>query len=161
MKKIILLLLAIVMTVSVASCSASYSNDKSTAEIANETIAKLNDGNTYLVADGVYLDDYIQIPSYVVESEIRFCSQGHNLNEFGFFKVTDGKAVEMASLLKEYLKKSLEKNESWYNSYIPEETPKLRDAQVKTFGNYVVYAIANKEDRNAIFAAAESFLKVD
>ena len=54
-----------------------------------------------------------------------------------------------------------ERIETWYDSYIAQETPKLRDAEVKVFGNYAVYAIASKEDRAAFFDAVENALRVE
>ena len=78
---------------------------------------------------------------------------------FGFFHVTDGNADSMEALLKDYLTRSYEKNQSWYDSYIPKEIPKLRDAEVKVFGNYVIYTICSKEDRAAVFSAVADLLK--
>ncbi|MBQ1963425.1 MAG: hypothetical protein II369_04835, partial [Clostridia bacterium] len=62
-------------------------------------------------------------------------------------------------VLEKYLADSFTKNQTWYDSYIPTETPKLRDAEVKIFGNYVIYVIADKEDRTALLSTVEELLK--
>ena len=92
--------------------------------------------------------------SYIGETE--------NIDEFGVFHVTDGNADAMEALLREkYLTPCYEKNREFYNSYIPNETSKLRDAKVKVFGNYVVYAIMSAQDRNTLFNAVRDELEMD
>ena len=161
MKKITLVLLSLLLLVSALSCaSAKYVDDKSVSDLASAAFAKVNDSIPYSVAEKGFLDDYFETPSYVTDSMIQFATDGNNLNEFGFYHVTDGNTAAMEALLKDYLKRSYEKNQAWYDSYIPAETPKLRDAQVKVFGNYVVYAIASEKDRNAMCDAVDEILKL-
>ena len=81
------------------------------------------------------------------------------MDEFGIFHVTDGNAEDLETELEDYLEESYEQNKDWYDSYMPEETPKLRDAQVKVFGNYVVYVILSEADCEAAFEAVEKALK--
>ena len=88
-----------------------------------------------------------------------FATDGNNLDEIGIYQVTDGNANAMKTVLEDYLEDSLARNQSWYESYIPKEIPKLRDAEVKVFGNYVIYAICSKEDRAAVFSAVADLLK--
>ena len=88
-----------------------------------------------------------------------FATDGNNLDEIGIYQVTDGNANAMKTVLEDYLEDSLTRNQSWYESYIPKEIPKLRDAEVKVFGNYVIYAICSKEDRAAVFSAVADLLK--
>ena len=64
----------------------------------------------------------------------------------------------MAKLLRDYLAQAYEDNRVWYDSYMPEETPKLRDAEVKVFGNYVVYAIYSSADKATLFDAVKAAL---
>jgi len=62
-------------------------------------------------------------------------------------------------LLQGYLQKRYTENQEWYNSYMPTETPKLRDAEVRIYGNCVVYAVLSSEQRTAFFAECEKLLK--
>ena len=43
--------------------------------------------------------------------------------------------------------------------YMPEEFPKLQNAETKTIGNYVMYAILSDSDKQAVFSAFEKTLK--
>ena len=99
------------------------------------------------------------MPEYVTDSVIRFASDSNNINEIGIFHTTEGKSKEFAGMIKAYLLNSYERNQAWYDSYIPAETPKLRDAEVRIYGNYVVYAILSKESKGTVFSVAEKTLK--
>jgi hypothetical protein len=76
------------------------------------------------------------------------------------FWVESGKAQMLRlQLTQEYLKKRYDDNLSWYNSYMPTETPKLRDAEVRIYGDCVVYAVLSQESRKAFFDECEKLLK--
>ena len=160
MKRIWIALLALTMLLSLAACGEKkqFSDNVAANELADHTLAALSDGVDYTTAQSGYLDDYFLTPSYVSDATVRFATDANNLNEFGIFHVSSDKVKDMETLLKDYLKKSYEANQAWYDSYIPAETPKLRDAEVKRIGNYVLYAIASPSDRTAFFEAAEAKL---
>ena len=158
MKRILPALLSLALLFSLASCkSDSYLDDVKVNTLSDAVITALNDTD-YTTADDGFLDDYFTTPDYVTDYTVCFATEGNNLNEFGIYHVTAGNAETMKGLLQKYLTDSYAKNQSWYDSYIPEETPKLRDAEVKVFGNYVVYAICSKEARATVFSSVEGQL---
>ena len=163
MKKILLAILSLALLCSLISCgeNVNYADDKAAKDLADTATAALGDNISYLGAEDGFFDDYFTMPAYVTDSATRFAPDTNNLNEFGVFHVESGKADAMKDMLKAYLSECLERNEAFYDSYIPQETPKLRDAEVKVFGNYAVYAIASKEDRTAFFDAVKDALKVE
>ena len=158
MKRILTALLAMLLLLSFASCKkTAYKNDVSVSALADTAVSVLNDGKAYSTADADFLDSYFVKPDYVTESVIRFSTDGNDLNEFGIYHVTEGNAEAMKANLSNYLTEFYE----LYNAnYLPEETPKLRDAEVRVFGNYVAYAMLNDTDRATFFDALESALKV-
>ena len=97
-----------------------------------------------------FIKEYITVPEAVKESCVYYAQNTNALDEFGIFEVEEGKAQEVRNqLLSGYLKKRYDENLEWYNSYMPTETPKLRDAEVRVFGNCVAYAILSPENRKA------------
>ena len=160
MKRILIAILALLLLVPLTSCGEKkqFSDDLSAKEIVNHALTTLADGINYTTAQSGYLDDYFLMPPYANDANVRFATDANNLNEFGIFHVSSDKLKDMETLLKDYLKRSYEANQAWYDSYIPAETPKLRDAEVKVMGNYVLYAIASQTDRAAFFDAAEAKL---
>ena len=159
MKKLLMLVLSLAMLLCSVSCSASYVDDKDAKGVIGIGLTALDDGVEYLPVEPDFLGDYFKAPTWVKEHEIRIAANASNLNQVGIYHVEEGHAKEMKETLSNYLAKALEKNEAWYDSYIPEETPKLRDAEVRVFGNYVAYAILDAEDRATFFDAIEAELK--
>ena len=158
MKRFLLLLTALLLLASLSSCQKeSYRDDLPVNALSGTVITALGDTD-YSTADDGFLDDYFQAPAYVKEKIVCFATEGNNLNEFGIYHVTDGNAAQMKEVLEGYLSTSYANNQSWYDSYIPEETPKLRDAEVKVYGNYVVYAIFSQEGRATVFATIAQML---
>lgn len=157
MKKIITALLCLSLLFTFAACkSNSYADNASVKTLADGCVTALNDGKDYTTAEADFLDSYFARPDYVTDSVIRFSTDGNDLNEFGIYHVTAGNAEAMKELLTAYLTKFYD----LYNAnYLPEETPKLRDAEVKVFGNYVVYAMLNDADRTTLFDTIENSLK--
>lgn len=161
MKRFLCLLCALASLSLLPACAkqSSYRNDLSISALTESVRNSLNHQIEYKRADASYLDDYFKRPDFVQEQDIYFASDGNNLNEFGIFRVAEGKAEEMENHLRSYLSASLEKNRDFYDSYIPKETAKLRDAEVRRFGNYVSYAILDKTSRGNFFSAIEESLK--
>ncbi|MBE6628971.1 MAG: DUF4358 domain-containing protein [Ruminococcaceae bacterium] len=161
MKKILCFALALMLlALPLTACSKKYADDVSVKDLSNAVFEALSgELPDYSTAEKGYLDDYMTVPDYVTEYTIRFSTAGNNLDEFGIFHVTDGNAEDLETELEDYLEESYEQNKDWYDSYMPEETPKLRDAQVKVFGNYVVYVILSEADCEAAFEAVEKALK--
>ncbi len=142
-----------------ASCRSKteYLNSFSVDELAESAQRKLTD-TQFVQADEDYLDDYLTLPETFSEFCIYFSANGSVLDEFGIWRVPVEQTDEVRSLLQKYLSESLARNRTFYDSYIPEETPKLRDAQIKIFGNYVAYAILSPEEQDHFFASLESDL---
>lgn len=144
-----------------ACASASYSDLVPTDRLGAELLETLDADGDYLTAEQDALADYFTLPDFVTDHTVYFRSDRNNLDEFGIFHAEDGRVGEMATLLSDYLDRSFADNRAWYDSYIPTETPKLRDAEVRTYGNYAVYAILSREDRARLFDALESALKIE
>lgn len=93
--------------------------------------------------------------------DVTVCRSGDsgNLDEFGIWRTSRGDAGKMASLIGDYLKQSYEDNRAYYESYLPLETPKLRDAEVRIVGTYVAYAVLEPEKRALFFHTVEEELR--
>lgn len=162
MKQIFCFFLLTALLLSLCACADTLYSDQLSAEtLGRDLLTVLNAEDGYRLAEEDALSDYFEIPDYVTDHAVYFRSDRNNLDEFGIFRVQDGRAREMSSLLSDYLDRSLQENRAWYDSYIPAETPKLRDAEVRTFGNYAVYGILSGEDRARLFGALEDALRVE
>lgn len=159
MKRFLILLLCLVPILSLASCKkAEYTNEPTANELAEQALDALGDADGYAVAEHDLLEGYFHRPDNASDFTVRIRTDRNNIDEFGIYHVKDGDVREMASLLEGYLSRSLEQNRDWYDSYIPAETPKLRRAEVRVFGNYAVYAILSDTDRAVFFEKIEQAL---
>ena len=158
MKRCISLLCLIALTV-LPSCGKSYRDDLTVSHVTEYVREELDHPIEYVQADADYLREYFVLPDFVREHDIYYAADGNNLNEFGVFRITEDENNDLMTMLKDYLARSLEENQAFYDSYIPQETPKLRDAEVHRFGNYVAYAILDLQGRQSFFSALERRLK--
>ncbi len=166
MKRTITVFLILICALALPACSqkAEYRDDVDVTALAERVTSELNEDTDlplkYVKDDTGFLEDYFKAPDYITDHAVLYAVSTNNINEIGIYKVRDGHARELATLLKtDYLKASFDKNSAWYDSYIPMETPKLRDAEVRVFGNYVVYAILDADGRETAFDTVENLLE--
>lgn len=88
------------------------------------------------------------IASLCSEAEVRFSEPDTNISEYGIFHAKDSaSAKDVKKLCEDYLSK---KKQNWNYDYLPEEGPKMKNATVAVFGNYVVYMILGESERTAL-----------
>ena len=100
--------------------------------------------------------------SLAKDRSVSYSLLSENVDEFGIFKTDSEKStIELAEECLDYIEEKYENENAFIASYAPEELPKLKDAEVKTFGNYVAFAILNESDRAAFFEKVEEMLIVN
>ena len=159
-QKIICATLACITLILSACAKTEYKQDVNTIKMAMQLSQKVPTESSWVIENENFLKEYIAIPESVRELQIYYAQNTNSLDEFGIFEVARDQTKEVRKLIeKEYLQKRYEENREWYDSYMPAETPKLRDAEVRVYGNCVVYAILSPEGRTAFFAECEKMLK--
>jgi hypothetical protein len=117
------------------------------------------------VGASIDISDMSQIPDEYVENIMGIALDGYvsrntlmsavgtNINEYGIFLAKD---ADQAKTIKDALNAYLEYRESvWMDEYLPDEKPKLDNAEVLQQGSYVMYTILSDADRDAVNAAFE------
>ena len=92
-----------------------------------------------------------EIGEYVILKNV----MGTNIDEFGIFKAGTMDAAALKEMIDGYIKIL---QDSWMN-YQPEEEPKLKGAEIKTAGDYVMYVILSDADKDTAFKAFTDALK--
>ena len=140
------------------SCRAkTYRSDLSAADLTARCAGEI------ALNDPVFAgaEQFAPIPeSFGADPEISvvYAASGNCLDEIGVWNAGEGNAQSVAVFLRARFAESYENDRAYYDSYMPEETPKLRDAEVRVYGSYVVYAILNEDCRKAFFGRMESLL---
>ena len=159
-KKMICIALVVLTLGATACAKEEYKTDIDVDDVAEALTKKISTESVWIDEDEGFIEEYIKLPEYVKESHIYYAQNTNDLDEFGVFEVEKGQANAVRLMLMQgYLQKRYTENLEWYNSYMPAETPKLRDAEVRVFGNCVAYAVLSQENRKAFFDECEKLLK--
>ena len=158
----VILMLLCVTYVLTGCTKEEYKTDIDTKELAAELSQKTPTDSAWIDEDQAFIEEYITMPESVKESHVYYAQNTNDLDEFGVFLVEEGQAKVVRSMLAQgYLQKRYNENREWYDSYMPAETPKLRDAEVRVYGNCVAYAVLSPERRTEFFKECEKLLRVE
>ena len=158
-KIIISVVSVFLVCLSLISCGESnYTDTKSAKEVhsATESAISTEKGVKILDDDAIlsvsdddipYLRDYVFVKA----------NDSGNLNEYGIFRVENGKSGEMKTLLEKYVREKQEMYRSY--EYFPSETAKVDNAKVTVFGNYAVYSFLNESDTEALHNAIKKCIE--
>lgn len=162
MKKIISVILLTLVLVSVfASCKKepdepTYKDTAAADAVMNYAKSSIASFATLSAIDDMYFEYMIKVNKSAVDSyDIRLQPNGMTLDEVGVLKAKAETVDTVKQNITDYL---ANRNADWTGLYLTEEYPKLRDAEVKVFGNYVVYAILSDSEKTEFFKAVEKVL---
>ena len=155
-KKLISLLLAVcALAALLAGCGGGKTKNVPVSELADKVAAALGKSGMDAVPDN-YVKGYLKhSPDEIGEYVILKNMMGTNIDEFGIFKAGTMDAASIKAMVEGYIKIL---QDSWMN-YQPEEEPKLKGAEIKTVGDYTMYAILSDADKATAFKAFEAALK--
>lgn len=162
MKRFIALTLILASLFTLCACSSDeskveYKTDVAVSELA-EQVAAVNSGWNFAAMTESYISGAMKIDvSSYADYIVNMNALGTNVDEFGIFKAKDeASAASVKEDAENYLQFRLD---TWMEEYMPEEKPKLENAEVKVCGLYVMYAILDDSSRADAFAAFENALK--
>lgn len=117
------------------------------SDMDRQNLAAMNSG--YL-SGAMHLD-----PSMFADYVVKVNAYGTNIDEYGIFKA---RSLDEVDAVKEAVDGYLQlRKDAWMEEYMPEEKPKLDNAEVKVCGRYVIYVIMGDEARQT---ALENFEKI-
>lgn len=152
------LLSALAMCFVLAACGGSQlRDDVALSDIAAAYEADIPESDGLVEPGDSYIAGSMKLNTEELgEYIIKISSYSTNINEYGVFKAAstdDAKAL--AATLEDYL--SMRKD-AWMREYLPDQYPKLENAEVKQEGLYVTYAILDDDSRAAVLSTFESML---
>ncbi|MGM9527391.1 MAG: DUF4358 domain-containing protein [Oscillospiraceae bacterium] len=158
--KFIALFLCLIMTAAaLTACGGGeVRNDVAVSELSAKINSELESGADLVDAPESYISSSMGFDlSSVSEYVVKINSRGVNIDEYGIFKAEDDSQLQqLQTAVSNYLQFRVD---TWMVEYMPEEFPKLQNAETKTIGNYVMYAILSDSDKQAVFSAFEKTLK--
>ena len=156
MKKIFATFLAFILLISLVSCSTpKYSDSKNAFKLYKAVSSSVVTENGIKVLDSdAILEISNESISYIRDFVMVRANNAKNVNEYGIFRVEDGKANDLKAIVEEYVQRK--KTSYLAMNYLPEETQKIENASTRIFGNYVVYSFLNEADTESLDSAIKS-----
>lgn len=144
MKRIITLLLILTEIFCLCACGSPGTGDPGMDKVSAAVTAVTDNDNMQTIPD-TYMQNMMGIdPSMYEDAATGISKVGTNIDEYGVFKTSEPDALTDA--LNAYLEY---REEIWMVEYLPEEHPKLQNAEVWTVGSYVMYAILDADTMSA------------
>ncbi len=164
MKKLICFLLVILSIIPFYACGrrGEYKDDVACRILTNEiaVLCPTENGYSNFSHDQiVYFFENTAIPT---DYSMIYSTDAEDINEIGVFHCADEEsAAQMLKLTQNYIENMQDTQVNFISSYAPYELPKLEGAEVRRYGNYVVYVILDTNERRAAFSALEAELHSD
>lgn len=131
--------------------NTDYKENISVKEFAEQFDNLLSNGQKLTPVDDDFINGMLQLDlSNVSEYLLKIQTSGTEVDQYGIFKAKSEKAADLlANSVQAYLEML---RENWQNfNYLPEETPKINAAEVKTAALYVVFVVAAEDEKAAVF----------
>ena len=151
-------LAALLVAVLLCACGGGSGKDVAASELASAVGAAIGKTETLAENDGTFLGLTGADAALLGDYRVLINRYGANIDEFGVFHAAkDGKSAgELKTLAEAYLARRLQ---IWMDEYMPEEKPKLENAEVRASGDYVIYCVLSDTDKSAAFEAFEKAVK--
>ena len=161
MKKFIAVILLLCTLTTVISCSKNqYVDDRSCKDVGNALVESLDDGLEYTDFDSKHISAYFDDTEEYDDHFAVYSTDTNDINELGIFHAPNkNMADELYESCCDYIEDIQEESRAFIASYAPDELPKLDNATVKRFDNYVVYTVLPDDKAEAVYERLESELK--
>ncbi len=162
MKRYGLLAMTLVLAVCLCACGggddAQIRDDVPVSDLSNAVLADISEADSLTQVDANYIQNALKIAPDMYETcDVRVSTYGTNINEFGIFQAADEEAAAtLDQAVADYLQM---RDDAWMPEYLPEEYPKLENAQHQRVGRYVMYAILSDSERTAAFSSFSDTLQ--
>jgi len=144
MKKFIYTVVFMLMVLTVSACSAE--NTKiNIEELSADLISNVEFADEMTPIDGKTIESLYNI-DYAVSQQV-YISSGATAEEVAIFELKDENDADKAL---DAVKQRIEVQKQDFETYIPEEIPKLENAIVKKAGQYVIVCISGGNEADEI-----------
>jgi roadblock/LC7 domain-containing protein len=162
MKRIVraaaLLLLLTLTAALFTACGAKPAREPGISALTDAIDASIGNDGSMIAVDKDYVKGAMKMDVTPYAGWcVKINAYGANVDEYGVFRGADkAQTAEIKKAVEEYLAMRVD---SWMDAYMPEEKPKVTNAELRTEGNYVCYCILSDEEKSAAFKAFEDSFK--
>ena len=156
MKRFCAFALLLASLLALAACGGAKQKDVPVSELSAAVASALGQSDSFVPRDVMFLGLTKKTSAELGDYAVIASNQSTNVDEIGIFKAGTMTAKDLQAAAEDYLAKRIA---SWMDEYMPQEKPKLTNAEVRVSGDYVMYAILSDEDKATAFSAFENALK--
>ena len=158
MKKAIFIFFILMIIFTIAGCSKSkpYRDDVACDDIADGIRLAVPSESGYSQYGEDRLEFFFENTTLPDDYSLCYSAEVNDIDEFGVFHCPDkDSAKALCDIVTRYIEEQQTNQTPFIASYAPREVPKLEGAEVRQYGNYVIYAIFDDTDKNEIFDEIE------
>ena len=161
MKKLLLCLLIFAfLLLSACRQTKEYRTDVSCEVITAEICDELSEDESFLPFGEDHIRFSFEDTDRFSDKSLVYSVRSENIDEIGVFRAdSDEDVAELRRLCEQYVTTLSEDMRAFVESYAPREAQKLDRAEVKVFGNYVVYTVLDDADRAEAYEEIEELLR--
>lgn len=158
-RKIIFIAL-IICALLLSSCNTKkYSDGVSCHELCERAISAIDESDEFSDYGKEYIKYFFEGSELHDDFRIVYSTETDDIDELGIFHAPSADAAkEIAATVQNYISEIQDTQRAFIESYAPEELPKLDNAEVRVFGNYVVYAIMEDDEKSEVFSEIDKSL---
>ena len=143
-----------------SSCNTKkYSDEISCYELCERALSSIDETDEFSDYGKEYIKYFFEDSELHDDFRIVYSTESDDIDELGVFHAPSADtAKEISSIVQNYISEIQNTQRAFIESYAPEELPKLDRAEVRVFGNYIVYAIMEEEEKSDVFSAIDKRL---
>ena len=162
MKKFFALFFSFISIFLLVSCSKSnpYRDDIPCTELSKVICDEAEVSGGYSSYDSEHIAFLFEDTSLFDECSVIYSTEVNDINEAGVFHCQNKDSAKMLTeSVSKYITEMQTNERAFIESYAPRQMPKLENAEVHQYGNYVIYLIMNDEDKEDTIEEIEKMLK--
>ena len=159
MKKI--LIFVFILSFLLTSCSSSdvYYDNVPTLSVCQEICDEAYTDGGYSLYDAEHIAFLFGENARYKDCTVMYSTEVTDINEVGVFHCEDtDSANALAEILLEYISDMQTEQRAFIESYAPRQVPKLQNAEVRQYGNYVIYLVLSEDDKADAIEEIEEIL---
>lgn len=148
-------LLCVAALLLLAACGGGAKNVPA-ADVSAAVSEAIGKTDSMTESDALFLG-YTRLSAHTLgEHTVMINAYGANVDEYGVFRAGTMSVQELKTAVDGYLEA---RRAAWMDAYMPEEKPKMTNAEARASGDYVIYCILSDADKDAAFAAFENAIR--
>ena len=136
-----------------------YSNSLTSKELTDAIVGQISGYEDYIEYTDEELSYFDLAKCDDADITLLYSRDAEDVGEIGVIRISGGNLNKTKLAVEEYLDAQQKEKGAFFKNYAPGELLKLERAEVRCFGDYVIFTVLSSEETQAVFEKAEEILK--